>query len=524
MHVAILYDGHAITEWQRRALELITPAHRLSFLVHEASGMPSPRKARHGFYYGLNLLAIRNRLTRSVRLVPPSGAEVKRFSPGREGAWSTLSADALAWLRDNRVDAVLKFGLGLLKIPDDAPPILSYHHGDPRAFRGRPAGFYEMLKGEPFVGQIVQRLCNRVDAGSVLAFTQTRVHPHSYRKTLEEAFEASPLLLPRALAALEADETLPIEPTGPNYRLPGNFTVARLMARSGSSLARRLLYGAFVEKRWSVSSVTLSPDCSLSDLARKIEDHRTAWDTPPLLPGYTFYADGFFHSGPSDMLVEAMNARTGKGELVRISNGVQQRISVPEAGHISYPQTIEEDGARYVVPETASWSPPTAFSLDGDALQRVKRLDIDVDALIDPTFFRHEGKVYLFGNRAGNTTELHLWVADGLFGRFEVHPSSPICVGSRGSRMAGDILRHDGSLVRLGQDYRKGYGDGIICYRIDRLGPDGYRETKLSELSFKGVSGPHTLNRKGDQWLFDWYVERRSPLAGVRRLRNRFSS
>ena len=36
--------------------------------------------------------------------------------------------------------------------------ILSFHHGDPEKYRGRPAGFYEVLNKEERLGFIVQKL------------------------------------------------------------------------------------------------------------------------------------------------------------------------------------------------------------------------------------------------------------------------------------------------------------------------------------------------------------------------------
>lgn len=104
--------------------------------------------------------------------------------PELKGNWAPPPQAALDWLMANRIDAVVKFGLNLLTVPDRealAVPILSYHQSDPRSFRGRPAGFYEVAQGEPFVGQV---LSNKLDNGEVLAFAQSRVWPHSYRRTL----------------------------------------------------------------------------------------------------------------------------------------------------------------------------------------------------------------------------------------------------------------------------------------------------------------------------------------------------
>jgi len=94
--------------------------------------------------------------------------------------------------------------MGLLRVPPAERigcQILSYHHGDPRRFRGRPAGFYELLSGESQIGQVVQILSNALDAGKVVAYAETKAYPHSYRNTLIEAFRRSPLLLRTAVCA-----------------------------------------------------------------------------------------------------------------------------------------------------------------------------------------------------------------------------------------------------------------------------------------------------------------------------------
>ena len=417
----------------------------------------------------------------------------------------------------------MKFGLGLLTVPEPerlAPPILSYHHGDPRSFRGRPAGFYEIERGEPFLGQVVQILSNRLDSGEVLAFAESRVSPHSYRRTLVDAFSLSPALLPQALAALESGKRLPIEPKGTNYRLPRNATVLTFAAKRAKHLVRRLAYGAFVEKQWRVSLVQVGDaDDPLAAVA-EANRRRKEWRTLPIQRPHRFHADPFFHEGRS-ILLEVMNGRTGKGELVRIAGDDQQRIE-GLSGHISYPASIEEDGRTYLVPEIRSWSRPAIFSIEGDRAVRVADLDIDEEAILDPTLLRHEGRLYLFGNRASDGSSiLRLWSADDLFGRFEEHPASPIRASIRGSRMAGPIHCWPAGLFRLGQDFRSAYGDGILAFRIDELTAERYREAEMGAASFDEAKGPHTVDVRRGELLFDWYEERGSPFAGVRRLLNR---
>ena len=61
---------------------------------------------------------------------------------------------------------------------------MSFHHGDPRKYRGRPSGFYEIANKEKIQGQVVQILTPKLDAGKVLSYGETKVFKESYKKTL----------------------------------------------------------------------------------------------------------------------------------------------------------------------------------------------------------------------------------------------------------------------------------------------------------------------------------------------------
>ncbi|MGH6706121.1 MAG: glucosamine inositolphosphorylceramide transferase family protein [Sphingomicrobium sp.] len=525
MRIAILCNGRTLADWQRRAIELIAGRHELYLLV--CDDPPTTRNLlRHGLYYLLNLLSVRNRRTRPVPFPTPEFRIADRidFQADLRGGWASLPNPALDWIAERRIDAVLKFGLNLLTVPEAAKlaaPILSYHHGDPRRFRGRPAGFYELQQGERFLGQIVQILSNKLDSGEVLAFAESRVANYSYRRTLSDAFALSPPLLPVALSALESGDRLPIRATGNAYRLPSNGTVLRFAAGRMARLVRHLAYGAFVEKRWRVSTTSVG---LATDPLHAIDDAAAAcasWRTLPVRPPHRFHADPFFHGDEGALLIEAMNRRTGKGDLVRVE-GNAQHIIAGLSGHVSYPAGISEGGRDYVVPEVCGWSRPAIFAIENNAAVRIADLDIHAPAILDPTLLRHEGHIYLFGNRREDGPSiLRLWSAGGLFDRFEEHPASPVRTSVRGGRMAGSIHLWPAGLIRLGQDFGAGYGDGIIAFRIEELTPDRYRETEIGARSFDRVKGPHTLDAHEGTLLFDWYEESFSPLAGIRRLMNR---
>jgi hypothetical protein len=520
MRIAVLTDGH-ISRWQREAL--LRACRDDEIVLLRSSGWTRPRPLKHALYYALNLFTVRNRLTRPVPFPADklNVIETIDFEPLFDGAWASVPEPLLGRLQQLKLDAVVKFGLGLMRVPPPeqlAAPILSFHHGDPRKYRGRPAGFYELVNGEPFVGQVVQAIGDKVDAGRVYAFAESRAIAHSYRKTLLEAYSVSPHLLRPALLNLQG-QPLDIAPTGRNYRLPSNTTVIRFVAGRLAAAFRRVIYGAFAEKRWRVA---LASAPHTPDPCRAIaEAERTDWRTFPVAPPYRFYADPFFGEEEHEIFVEALNSRSGKGELVRIRGEQQQRIG-GFAGHVSYPGSVVSEGRRLLVPETVEWAAPAAYSIDASTAERELTLDIDASQLLDPTLFEHDGRLYLFGNDAADgPSVLHLWHAASLGSRFERHPASPIRVSARGSRMAGEIAAWDGQLYRLGQDFREAYGDGILAFRIIRLDPEHYAEEPAGEARFDRVRGPHTLNRRGDQLLFDYYTNGFTPLAGVRRLLSR---
>jgi hypothetical protein len=87
--------------------------------------------------------------------------------------------------------------------------------------------------------------------------------------------------------------------------------------------------------------------------------------------------------------------------------------------------------------------------------------------------------------------------------------------------MAGAILPLGDRLFRFGQDFRRGYGDGVVMFEILELSPRRYSERELGTVRFAHCKGPHTLNWRNGELLFDWYEERFAPLAGLRRLRGR---
>ena len=485
---------------------------------------PARRHLRHALYYLLNLVAVRNRMTRRVGL--PASLRIiaaHEFAAPCDGPWQALPPELLERVAHDRPDVLVKFGMDLLTVPPPdrlAVPILSWHHGDPAKFRGRPAGFHELARREPTVGQIVQILSNRLDCGRIVAAAETRAFAYSYRATLVEAYRHSPLLLRSAIRNALAGTSWEPPHWGPAYRLPGNAAVAGFVLGRARAAASHLLYGLTRAKQWSVATAPVPEPLTLERLTERLGDEAT-WCAVATPPGYGFLADPFFADGEG-LLVEAMRAASARGEILRVGADGVRRLS-GRGGHFSYPAMVAAGGRFYVVPETSDWSAPSAYPLDGNGFGEPIELDLPGrPRLLDPTPFAHDGAQFLFGNVASEgQSVLRLWVADALDARFVEHPASPIRISPEGGRMAGIPMLIDGAMIRVGQDLRRGYGDGISLFRVTQIDRERYEEVEAGRVRFAGRRGPHTLNLARGQMAFDHYEDRFSLLAGVRRWRER---
>jgi len=522
LKIAVIVDEGRLSKFGSEAIARIADCDEIS--VFSCTNTRFKRRlVKHGAYYLLNMLTVRNPQTRGVDIgeCGKGIAETIPFETDYQGAWQSLPDAIVERLAGGGFDVILKFGTGLLRVPDENRlpiPILSFHHGDPEHFRGRPAGFYEIFHDSPVMGQIVQVLANKLDAGNVVAFAETKVLAHSYRATLVEAYRHSPMLIETAIRNARAGVHLGKPPTGRNYRLPGNFTVLRFVLKMAGRYLRRLVYGALFEKKWKVS---LAPAPSLDAMIGGSAFPAPAqWDTVPTAKPYTFYADPFFLPHRPGLLVEALNGRTGLGEILLVDQGRHEPL-LRGQGHSSYPMTIALDGKEIVLADTAGWAPLHGRVIEEGELRPLPPLDVEGDPrIIDPTMLSHEGRLYLFGNRADiGSNALFLWSADRLDAPFRLHPLSPIRLTPRGSRMAGGLVQTRDQLIRYGQDFTTGYGVGIFVFAIEAMSATDYRERLIGEVRFSDRRGPHTLNFRDGQVAFDWYRDRFDPLAGVRRLR-----
>lgn len=523
LKVAVLTDFALVPRFGLEAVNALEGCEEIAVFAC-TNTKPRRRPWKHLGCYLLNLISIRNPMTQMVSLTDCNKRIVHQtaFESRYRGMWQELPDELIDELGASDFDVIMKFGMGLLTVPPKdrlRAPILSYQHGDQDTYRGRPAGFWEMLHGRQTMDQTVQVLSNELYGGKVVAFAETKLQPHSYRRSLIEAYRHSPLLINRAIANALAGEVLHKTSKGRNHRLPSNGQVLKFVAGMATAFLRHAAYGAMFEKRWQVSHAPAKPASAL--LASAFPEAAT-WQTLPIPSNYLFYADPFFIRDPPGILVEALSRKNAIGEIVLVAGDQHRRVS-PNGGHFSYPARFRAGSEELVIPEIAQWSELRAYRMSPSGMTEVFPIRVEGSPRVaDPTLLEHGGRIYLFGN-AGTvgSNSLLLWSADDIAGMFVPHPKSPVRISPRGARMAGALVRDGERLIRFGQSFLGDYGNGIFAFEVMALSERDYSETPIGEIRLPDRKGPHTLNFDNGRMVFDWYRDCFSPLAGVRRFQAR---
>lgn len=519
LKAAIILDNLTMTKWQQNALEEASESLDI-VVIFNCQNTKTKKDLKNNFmYYFLNVFTLKNSFTKRIKYNVVN-EKVLSFNSIYKGSWQSIPKNISQNLFSNQIDVVIKFGMSLLKIDEnlDQITVLSFHHGDPSKFRGRPAGFYELLYDEDKSGIIVQELTNKLDAGRVLAFAESKLIHHSYKKTAENFYNQSQFLLNKAIINLQNNEYLHIATDGKNYRLPSNSTVIYFFTILLQRKIKRTLYGAFYEKKWKVGTVNLQPDLKSSNhIASKLIKEI------PIEPKYSFYADPFFSLDGSKIRLEALDKKTGLGDIIETDLEDTKNFRLLLTGkHYSYPFSFLLDEDEQLLPEVASHSPQYFFSLSKDNIDPSTFRGLEDQRLVDATLYKHNDIWFLFfGENTSAHSVLNLWTSDSLTASFKKHPCSPICISPSSARMAGRILLTENGLFRFGQNNDRGYGSAITISEITELSLDRYEEKVCGSITIDDYFGPHSIDFNKDKGiaLIDYYVDEFSIFSGVRRFK-----
>lgn len=445
-------------------------------------------------------------------------------APVTKGFVHRFQVDAIEYIRKKQLDVLIRFGFNILRgeiLTAARCGVWSYHHGDNDYYRGGPAYFWEVYEGNPISGAILQVLTEQLDAGKVLykGFFATQFGSSNALNRIQPYWGASTFIMQKLRELhqngwehIEQAVVKPAPYLGKKkiYTAPSNWEVVRwlgplLIRGSVRRLVRRPAINhwrlAVRVGRQSILDPGAAPDLSGF---RWVES-----------PKGRFYADPFILEvdGRPWLFFEDCDYATQRGRIscteIRDGAMVNPVTALERPYHLSYPCVFRDGNELYMIPETSSIGTvelyrcvrfPDAWELERELFR---------GRAVDTTIWIDGGLYWFFSTLQeprGYATQLWIFYANSLTGKWMPHPASPISTDIRNSRGAGAIFRHNGKLFRPSQDCSKTYGYSFTLNEIVVLDPCRYQETPgvtVGPSWTRGLKGTHTYSRASQVEVID---------------------
>lgn len=521
LRVGVIVDGAACPRWQTRLLGDLRDEPCVE-LVAVLRAPADVRVRSRGF-------RAYERLDRRLFAPPGDAGAIEDASalldalPGfdltlgpDDAGGRSLAADSLELLRSLQLDLLLQLG----------GPALNRHVGEVARLglwvfahaeaerRGAAPYWNEMTAGARTVES--QLIARGASGDTPLYRTWSSTNPNSLVRQRHPVLSKCAAVVGRAARGFATGRVPPFDggPTavgdvtpsdGDVAARPGLASVGRFAATAVARVARNRLALRKADRIWFIA------------LRRRrstplLDDALDGFEALPC-PEDRFHADPILvhDGGAHHLFFEDADRASGIGKLAWCPIDADGRpgdaeIVLETDCHLSYPFVFRWQGAFYMIPETSERR--TVELYRAAAFPRrwelVKVLFRDV-AAVDTTLFEHAGRFWIFlamsPTGASLNDELFLFHAETPLGEWIPHPWNPIVSDVRRARPAGPVFRDGGVLWRPGQDCAGDYGAAFWLNRIDRLDPDGYRETPMRRIDPGWMPGglcTHTYTRAGD--------------------------
>ena len=451
----------------------------------------------------------------SYRVTPITKRFVHRFPP-----------EAIQHIRDKNLDVLIRFGFNILRgdiLKAAKYGIWSYHHGDNDYYRGGPAYFWEVYEGSPMSGVILQVLTEELDAGKVLykgLFTTEPGVSH-VRNRVQPYWGASTFIIQKLRELQEygwehlEQNTVKAAPyLGKKkiYTAPGNWEMVRWLGPSLIRRSLRRLVRRPMIQHWRLALRTRAVPLieTPSTAAPDVSDFR--WIESPK---GRFYADPFLleDNGKVWAFFEDYDYAKEIGRIscaeIRAGELAQPVVALERPYHLSYPCVFRDGGELYMIPESGSNNSVELYRCTGFPDKWQLEQELFHGRAVDTTVWIEDGVYWFFVTMVeprGNATQLWLFHADTLTGKWTPHPANPLSTDVRYSRGAGAIFRHQGKLYRPSQDCSEHYGGSFTLNEVVVLNRSEYQEkpqVKVNPVWGDNWVGTHSYGRAGDVEIID---------------------
>jgi hypothetical protein len=436
----------------------------------------------------------------------------------------TFTGQAINEIKEFDLDLLFRSGFKILKgnILTEASKlgVWSFHHGNNRYYRGKPAAFWEVYYNNPTTGFILQQLSEELDAGNIIAQGEISTIKFSLYKTRQllywDAQGMFNLILKKVYQ--EGIETFnqKIQPTKhlniydrKLYTTP-TFTqgIKYLFKAIGTWILIKVnKYILNKNRDWYLGWMYKEENLNLRKIKKLVP------------PKNHFWADPFVVSFQNEELLffEDFEYSKNKG-IISYCKFDKQTKKFNESKpvlvtdyHLSFPFTFVKNEELFVIPETKNANHIALYKWADEKLH-FKCVLIDNIRAVDTCILFKDNKYWLFTSQQisefGTIFHLCIYYSDNLEGPYTPHIMNPINNSSILSRASGGILKLGKDMYRTSQDCSETYGKNIRIYKINNLTTTYYKETHIDTIEAKwnkGLENIHTINQSENLIVIDIY-------------------
>ncbi len=394
--------------------------------------------------------------------------------------------------------------------------VVSCVAADNRAFRGGPAGFWEVSNDAPSSGFTISAYETGGAAGGVLfrgnIGTETYWIPNCIRiqkkagyfllKTLREIADAG---------SVSAGSEKVVYASHIRSR-PSLFALASYFIRSHVTVAASRIKAAILHRskyKWQISWIKADGSDLVLANATTIRNASGSFLADPFLINVS---EGVF------CFAEEYVEEHGKGVISAFSisdDDVPKKLGVvlEESFHLSYPYVFRDRDDIYMIPEASRSGAIRLYKATDFPLkwEFVCPLIQNIRA-VDTVVFKRDERWYMLTNfcSAGlgdNTSELHLFTSDDLLsGEWIPSKQNPVIFDSLRARNGG-FFEQDGKLYRVNQIQGKAhYGKGCSINEIVQIDNNVYEEIEILTILpefFPSIQSTHHFHKAAGYAVFD---------------------
>ncbi|HEU4716922.1 MAG TPA: hypothetical protein VFU15_03785 [Bacteroidia bacterium] len=520
IRVAVLCRGYVFDSWEAECIREVQslPFVKIVLLVQEnypEKKISLSKKIIDYPYRRLKWRVYKRFFLRVPAMKPASiqkeldGIPVVKCTPELKGKFSEhFPGEVIAKIKEQRCDVVLRFGFNILRgeiLSATRYGVWSFHHADEQVIRGGPGGFWEIYKGIPATGAILQRLTEKLDAGIILRKGNFRTIFHSYRDNLDQLLRGTTSWMKQALidaanGVSPAENGTPVKTNAPVFTYPRNLQMRIFRRRLLAGKIRFHFRALFRAETWTIGYV----EQEASSLLEENPFGNVHW-FPEAGKG-KYLADPFGRINEKKELViyaEEYDYAKKKGIICR-SEGKTFSPFLEKKEHLSYPFLVNDNGTDFLVPECFESGKIFCVNAQNATEERILLGNFPA---VDATPVKWNGRWWIFCTKEGefSNTELYVFHSENFAGPWQPHANNPVKTDILSARPAGTPFVVNGRLYRPSQVCAPQYGVAVKINEVTKLSPIEFSEIAVREhappAGWKFSKGLHTVSVAGDRTI-----------------------